>query len=176
MGEFLNQIPYEIQDHIIKITKTSGLPDNDDSYEKIAEGWLEKKKIFEDEIVNMDMEEVEHIDAADNRGALAMTYSGSLLNIGPVIDGARKVSYASIGMRQDVPDLVTKEDCKLEKDLDKDQIYEFMNGPVKKTSPIYKIIVCKEDLPEDVQEEKLTEMATIMIDDFVEVNKTIIIE
>ncbi|MBN2545323.1 MAG: hypothetical protein JXB50_05960 [Spirochaetes bacterium] len=176
MGEFLNQIPYEIQDHIIKITKTSGLPDNEESYEKIAEGWLEKKKIFEDEIVNMEMEEVDHIDASDNRGALAMTYSGSLLNIGPVIDGARKVSYASIGLRQDVPDLATKEECTLEKDLDTDHVYEFMNGPVKKTSPIYKIIVCKDDLPEEVQEEKLTEMATIMIDDFVEVNKTIVIE
>ena len=46
MEDFLTQLPYDIQDHIKRITKTSGMPDNEESYEKIAEGWFEKQKTF----------------------------------------------------------------------------------------------------------------------------------
>ncbi|KKK73521.1 hypothetical protein LCGC14_2892980, partial [marine sediment metagenome] len=40
MGEFLDKIPENIQDHIREITKTSGLPPDEESVEKIAKGWL----------------------------------------------------------------------------------------------------------------------------------------
>ena len=43
MGEYLSQIPTEIQDHIRQITRSSGLPEGEDSVEMIAMGWLEKK-------------------------------------------------------------------------------------------------------------------------------------
>jgi hypothetical protein len=176
MGEYLSQIPEEIQEHIVKITKTSGLPDDESSIEKIAEGWIEKKKMFEEEIKEMQMEEVDAIDKEDARGALAMTYSGSIINFGPVIEGKRKVSYASIALRHDVPELAVKDDCLLGKDITKDESFEFANGPVKKTSPLYKIIVCRDDLTEKEQEEKLNQAATIVIDDFIEVNKTIMLD
>jgi hypothetical protein len=176
MGEFFDQLPDNIKSHIQDITKTSGLPDNEDSLEIISEGWLEKKKTFEEEIRNMNMEEIDSLSKDDERGALAMTYSGSLINIGPIVDGARKAAYASIGLRKDVPDMVTKEGCNLTSDIQIDESLEFENGPVKKTSPIFKIIVCTEKLSADEQEEKITEAATVIIDEFVEVNKTIIDE
>ena len=47
MGEYIDQVPVEIQDHIRQITKTSGLPDTDDAVDLIAQGWLEKKHRFE---------------------------------------------------------------------------------------------------------------------------------
>jgi hypothetical protein len=45
MGEYLDQVPGEVQDHIRQITKSSGLPDTEESVEMIAQGWLEKKEL-----------------------------------------------------------------------------------------------------------------------------------
>ena len=81
MGMYLDQIPQDIQGHIRQITKTSGLPDTEDSVELIAQGWLEKKDLFEKQLSGMNMEEVETLGKDEERGCLVMTYSGSLLNI-----------------------------------------------------------------------------------------------
>ena len=94
MGIYLDQVPAEIRDHLRQITKTSGLPDTEDSVEMIAQGWLEKKERSKRSPAH-ELEEVELLEQADERGCLAMTYSGSLLNIGPVRDGARWSTRAS---------------------------------------------------------------------------------
>ncbi len=57
MSEYMSQIPVEIQGHIRQITKSSGLPDTEDSLEMIAQGWLEKKERFERHISRMSLEE-----------------------------------------------------------------------------------------------------------------------
>jgi hypothetical protein len=104
MGQYLDQVPVEIRSHLKQITKTSGLPDTEDSVEMIAQGWLEKKDLFEKQVAEMGMEELDFVEKIDQRGCLAMTYSGSLLNVGPVRENGRTVQYASIGLRHDVPD------------------------------------------------------------------------
>jgi hypothetical protein len=109
MGEHLDQIPAQIQSHIRQITKTSGLPDTEDSVEMIAQGWLEKKGLFEKQVAGMSLEQIDILEKTDQRGCLAMTYSGSLLNIGPMRENGRTVQYVSIGLRQDVPETATKE-------------------------------------------------------------------
>jgi len=139
MSDFLNQVPVNIQPHLKEILKTSGLPDSEESLEKIAESWLEKKKIFEEESKNLEMEEVEILEKNEEKGALALTYSGSLINIGPNIEGKRKISYASIGLRSDVPALATEEASSLANDMVVDKQAEFEKGPIKKSSPIFKI-------------------------------------
>ena len=105
-----------------------------------------------------------------------MTYSGSLINIGPLVDGARKSAYASIGLRRDVPDMVTKEGCILSSDICLNEPIEFEVGPVKKTSAIFKIVVCSEKLSASEQEEKISDATVVIMDEFVEVNKTLIDE
>jgi hypothetical protein len=90
MGEYLNQLPENIEEHIREITRSSGLPQGEESVEKMARGWIEKKQVFEDFIQKFQMEEVESFAQDDERGALALTYSGSLVKIGPIIDGVRK--------------------------------------------------------------------------------------
>ena len=177
MGEFLDQVPMKVQSHIREITKSSGLENTEESVEMIAEGWLEKNRVFEEESINQNMEEVESFDKNDERGAIALTYSGSLINIGPISDGTRKAGYASIGLRKDVPDLLSNEDSELSEDITIDKPIEFAKGPVKKTSPIYKVIVCKENLSAEEEEEKLDEATMVMMDEFVEVNnKTLFID
>ena len=92
MSEHLDLIPVEIQSHIRQITKTSGLPDTEESVDMIAQGWLEKKERFERLLARMSMEEVDLLEKTDPRGCLAMTYSGSLINIGPLRDGGEPSS------------------------------------------------------------------------------------
>jgi hypothetical protein len=53
---------------------------------------------------------------------------------------------------------------------------EFLLGPIKKSSPVYKIAVVREEMPLEEEEEFLSEVTQIMADDFVEINKTLIIE
>ena len=178
MSDVLTQIPEIIQNHIRDITKSSGLPDNDESVAQIAMAWIEKKNSFEEKIESMNMEEIDSLEKDNEKGAIALTYSGSLLNIGPNSDDGRNVEYASIGLRKDVPDIITNEGCKLASDLIIDEKVEFEAArPVKSTSQIFKIAVCKDsDISQEEEEEILKKTATVIMDDFVEVNKTIMID
>ena len=174
MGEFLEQLPPEIQVHIKQITSASGLPDDEESYEKMAQGWLEKKRIFEEETAKQDMVEVESLAVDHEQGGVALTFSGSLVLIGPLIDGLRKAAYNSIGVRKNVPDAMVQENSALANEVAVNKPIEFETGPVKSTSAIYKIAVCKEEVATEVQEEKISEVTVIMTEEFVEVNKALV--
>jgi len=174
MGDILNQLPPEIQSHIKGITQSTGLPDNDESYEKIAQGWLDKKNIFEAQIAAQGMIEVEELAADDENGGVALTYSGSLILIGPIIEGFRKAAYNSIGMRKNVPDSMVQDQSKLADSIKIDAPIQFEAGPVKSTSSIFKIAICKNELEAIEQEEKISEVTVIMTNEFVDVNKALV--
>lgn len=176
MGVYLDQIPADIQDHIRTITKSSGLPDTEESVETIAEAWLEKKRIFEEEIQKRSMEEVDDLGQDDERGALVMTYSGSLLTLGPLTDGARKVDYLSIGLRQDVSESAYHDTAKLSQGLAIDEVASFAPGPIKQSSAIFKIAVASEELEIEEEEELLSNVTEVLSEEFVQVNKTVILE
>jgi hypothetical protein len=174
MGLYFDQIPEELKRHVKEITRTSGLPDAEESLEKISEAWLEKRKVFEDKTRSLNLNEAQSLGTEEERGALALTYSGSLVTIGPLVEGSRKVAYVSIGLRSDVPETAEKEGSELKKDVTLDAPVEFDVGPVRNTSPILKIAVPAEGLSVEEQEEKITEATLVIQDEFVEVNKTII--
>jgi len=172
----LDQVSEKVRNHIRQLIKTSGLPDSEESIEAIAQGWLEKKASFEEQVEERNMEEVEYLAGYDQKGCLLMTYSGSLLNIGPLVDGVRKAEYASIGMRQDVPESAEEENSRLDGGIELDKSVTFTPGPIKKSSPIFKIAVPAENMEAEEQEELLSEVTRLLTEDFVEVNKTIILE
>lgn len=176
MGEYLDQVPEKLHAHIREITRTSGLSESEESVETMARGWLEKEEAFDRKVRELNMEEADAVAADDERGALALTYSGSLVLIGPLVEGARKAQYVSIGMRQDVPDIVDKEGSVLGKDVEVDQTIAFQVGPVKNTSKVYKIALLTEDLSPEEQEEKMTEATQVISQKFLEVNRTIVEE
>jgi hypothetical protein len=171
MSEHLDLIPAEIQGHIRQITKTSGLPDTDMSVDMIAQGWLEKKERFEKLMTRMSLEEVDLLEKTDPRGCLAMTYSGSLINVGPLRDGGRTVQYASIGLRQDVPEIATETGSELGADIMEGTPVSFTKGPIRSSSPVYKIVVTMEDMDLEEQERQITKATQILTKQFVEVNK-----
>jgi len=169
MGEFLYQIPEQLHAHIHEIARTSGLPPGDESVELIAGAWLEKKRKFEEKTGALNMEEIDCFPLDDERGALVMTYSGSLVLIGPLVEGVRKAQYISIGLRKDVPDIVDKTGSRLAKDASVDETVEFDIGPVKSTSPVFKIAVLAERLPAIEQQERISEATRVISEEFVEV-------
>ena len=176
MGEYLDQVPEQVRDHIRQITKTSGLPDTEESVEEMAKGWLDKKKAFEDKLDELNMEEVDDFGAEEERGALVLTYSGSILNIGPVTDGVRRAEYVSIGLRQDVPESATHGESQLAEDVSLDEVVSFEVGPIQKSSPIFKIAVNRDALEPAEEEEKLSDATQVISEEFVEINKTMAVE
>ena len=172
MSEYLDQIPVKIQDHIRQITKSTRLPNTEESVESVAHGWVEKRTRFEEQVAELEMEETDFLSKDDPRGVLVMTYSGSLLNIGPLIDNFRKVEYVSIGLRKDVPETAMKEDSELREDISVDEEVYFNVGPIKNSSPVFTIAVFKEDVSPEDQEEKLQGATQVLAADFIEANKT----
>jgi hypothetical protein len=171
MGIYLDQIPTEIQPHIRDITRTSGLPDTEESVELIAQGWLEKKELFEKKASDLHLEQVELLEKEEERGCLAMTYSGSLLDIGPLREGARRVQYASIGLRQDVPASAARDGSQLAGDMVAGAPAVFTAGPIQSSSPVFQIAAADPDLDLEAQAKQITKATHILTKEFVEVNK-----
>jgi len=176
MGDNYNAVASQVQDHLKNLVKTAGLPDNEESLELLAEGWLEKQSSFHEQTKANNMEEVDVLELEDGRGALIMTYSGSLLTIRPETDEGRLAEYVSIGMRQDVPESLKREGSALAADVRKDSVVEFDVGPILKSSPVYGIAVATEEMTIEDEEELLGQMTMMLAEDFVEVNKTLIDE
>ena len=104
------------------------------------------------------------------KGALIMTYSGSILSIGPMDDGERDVAYASIGVRRDVPQMLVNQSSRLGREVTVDDVVNFDEGPVAKTSPVYAIAVFTETLPPTSENAALVELTQALAERFVDIN------
>lgn len=166
----------KIRQHLTQLVKTAGLSDSEDSIEILEKAWQEKFDSFEQQVEEKNMELTEEFDAEDERGALLMTYSGSLITLGPMDEDGRRVEYHSIGIRKDVPETAENDGTNLTGDVEIDSGVMFTNGPIKKSSPIFKIAVIVEEMDDEDQEELLAEVTRVLTDEFLEVNRTIIQE
>ena len=164
-------IPQHILNHLESVVTSFGLDNDEETMDRLKAGWLEKEEAFNKEMANMGMEEIESFATYDERGVLALTYSGSLISIGPLVDGDRRVDYTSIGFRRDVPESLTKEGAQLAEDLALDKDVVFDGGPIQKTSPLYKIVACPENLSSDEQADLIQQATTMVIDTFADINQ-----
>lgn len=176
MGVQFDEVAPEVQNHIRKLVKTAGLEETDESLEMLSSGWLEKQSSFFEQTKQKNMEEVETLELEDSRGALVMTYSGSLISIGPDVDGHRSVDYVSIGLRGDVPESAGDESAVLGKDIVLGTPLEFQSGPITKSSPAYAIAVFAEELEYEEETRALEEVTLMVTRDFLDINKTMIQE
>ena len=152
MEDVINNLPENIKAHLYSVTKTCGLPDTEESFIKIALNWIKNKSMFEDQIKSLDMEEVESLTKDNPKAALLLTYSGSLISMGCKKENSRWIEYASIKLRNDVPDVVPVSETNLAGDIRIDSGVAFMSGPIKKTSSLLKIAICQGDVREIEQE------------------------
>jgi hypothetical protein len=169
------ELPENIKRHLKDVIKTFGLESDEETMDRLIAGWLDKEEAFKEQMFNLGMEEIGLFENSDERGLLALTYSGSLISIGPLVDGDRKVEYTSIGFRQDVPETLTKEGSSLAGDVVIDKSIVFNGGPIKQTSPIYKIVVCPDSLTAEEQEDIIDQATTMIIDSFADINQDTII-
>jgi hypothetical protein len=172
--EIFDSLSTVIRNHVKQIAKTSGMPLNDETYELLASAWVDKQLCFEDAVSENNMDEVSFYSKDETKGALVMTYSGSLINIGPLVEGARRAEYTSIGLRTDVPSSALEDKSVLAGDVETDSAVEFSKGPIQQSSPVFKIAVTNEKLEAAEEEELLTRISQDVAEEFVEVNKTII--
>ncbi len=83
MAAYMEKLAEHIREHLRGIVSSSGLPDTRETHEEVARAWLEKNDIFDQKCADYGMTSAEHFAADDPRPALVMTYSGSLLALGP---------------------------------------------------------------------------------------------
>lgn len=169
-----NTLSAEIQDHLKQIAKTAGLPLNEDSYERMAAAWLEKQALYEKALEGNKLVETAFFGRAEEKGALVLTWSGSLLNIGPLVGGIRRCEYTSIGLRSDVPPAAAEDESELSADIEADEPVQFTKGPIKTSSLVYKVAVAADELEPEAEGALLTQVSQELAEDFAEVNKTII--
>ena len=170
----LTNLPENITRHLSEVAESFGLDASEDTIARLGAGWMEKNDAFEASMIEMGMDEIAIFDKDDERGALALTFSGSLVSIGPLVDGGRKIDYTSIGFRNDVPPSIIRDDCALAEDAEVDRELIFERGPLKKTSPLYRIVACPESLSADEQEELIDDAKTIIVDTFIGMNRELL--
>lgn len=173
MNPTLSQLPPRIQRHLESITESSGLPPGEDSLARITANWLDKRAMMKEQAQALDMIDVEHVAADDPRALLLLTYSGSLIAVGIVRPGGRWFEYASIALRDDVPELVRGDSVTLAADIAVDQPAQFNDCEVARSSDVLSIRTFAVDLDPQEQERRLREATIFLTNGFVKLNQTL---
>jgi nucleoid DNA-binding protein len=176
MDRNFNELPEIIKQHLKSITESSGLPDTEDSLRRITDTWFEKNEMFEEQIKSLDMVEINSFSKNDKRAALALTYSGSLVSLGTLRGNARWIEYSSIKLRNDVPDILIKDNAKIANDTGVEKAIEFEDGPLKSTSLLLKIAVCKDEISFEEQDIRIREATIFLTNGFIKINRSITVE
>ncbi len=171
--ESFNSLSPVIQSHIRQLAAASGLPAGEESLELLAGAWMDKKQCFEEALAANDLTDTQFFDKTESRGALVMTWSGSLLQIGPLVNGNRRCEYTSIGLRTDVPPSAVEDFSVLAADVETDNQVHFATGPIKQSSPVLKIGVYPAEISPGEGEALLTRISQEVTEEFIEVNKTV---
>ena len=67
MSDEIQELSDTVRSHLKKITRSSGLPDTEESFRRMAAVWLEKKRLFEGQIHALGMVEVDSFAKDDPR-------------------------------------------------------------------------------------------------------------
>ena len=171
MNNSMEQLPDKIKTHLEGLLESTELPRTEESLGILAENWIARREMFSDMLKNLSLEEIATLPLDDNRAALVLTYSGSLLGLGPKRDNSRSFEYASIKLRSDVPGIMTRDGVVLKEELGVDRPGVFQKAPIKSTSGIYKIAVCAPGVDLNEQEKRIKEAMLWLTNAFVLLNR-----
>ena len=170
------ELPERIRRHLEAITESSGLPPGEESLERVTRNWLAKRELFVEQRKALDMTEESRFAAEDPRALLLLTYSGSLICLGPSTDEGRSFEYASIKLRADVPDILVTEGCGLAEDAVVDAPLRFSGCPVESSSEILFIASFDPGLSVSDQQQRLLEAAIFLTNGFVKENQSLTVQ
>jgi nucleoid DNA-binding protein len=172
MGESIyGELPEEIRAQIDLMAKAPEAPQDGGYRELLAKNWQDKYRLFNSQTKLLDMREVPDLALSDIRGFIALTYSGSLISVGPAQDGSRWLEYASIKLRTDVPDIISGTGAVLSAPPALNKYLLFSKGPIQSTSSIYRIAACDESLSPGEQDRRIREAAIFLTNGFMKLNR-----
>lgn len=166
-----NVIPTEVAEHLQELvsSSTEDWAGKADALGRMKELWLEKNRLFEEQMGLLGMTFVESAAADESRGMILTTYSGSLVALGP--GSPRRFEYASIKIRSDVPDIIRGDNVTVDSALRVGGKAAFTGSPVKHTSAVYRIAVVPENISVDEQEQRIREAMVFLTNSFVHLNR-----
>jgi hypothetical protein len=167
-------IPVNVLDHLEGLIEETGLPENDESRKTLADAWLTKRALFNRITEHENFKPAESMKKNSKGGCIAITYSGSIITIGPLVGSKREVKYTSIAMRTDVPETVTENNAVIASDIICGKNIIFKEGSIKKTSPIMDLALSLEAESEKKQLESRKKAGKRLKDDFIKVNKQVL--
>jgi len=168
-----DDLPSEIRHQLDALLPSTGLNDSLESKNRLATVWNHKFDLFCSQISALDMDFTAKLDSSDQRGAIILTYSGSLISLGPHNDDGRWLEYASIKFRTDVPDIAHCKGVLLLNPLEQGLPAEFSGCPLKKTSALYRIAVCLEGTTPDEQQKRIREATIFLTNGFIHINQSL---
>jgi nucleoid DNA-binding protein len=166
-----NGLPADVAEHLQELVASSkdDWAKNADALPRLKVLWLEKDRLFEEQMKLLGFTFVDSAEADDSRGMILTTYSGSLVALGP--GSSRRFEYASIKMRSDVPDIIRGEGVGVDAVLQVGGKASFTGSPVKHTSAVYRIAAAPGNLGADDQEQRIREAMVFLTNSFVHLNR-----
>lgn len=165
----ISNIPENIETHLKALH--SSLENKEVTLDDLKNMWSEKEKLFEKQTRSLGMVEVKKLIKDEYRGFLLLTFSGSLISAYCTKDKFRRIEYASIKLRNDVPDVLTTEKTSLENDIMINNSAVFTEGSIQKTSAIYKVLTFKDDIPKQEMDNRIREATIFLTNGFIKINR-----
>ena len=172
--EDIDDLPEEIRKHLRQLVRSDeilGRGSEDTAFERLAAAWIEKERLFTGQTAALDMEPAEEAAEDDEQGMLLLTSSGSLLSLWPARDGRRKIEYASIPLRTDVPEILIGDSVSIDGAIRCGSPARVSDGPLKQTSPVYRIARFSLGLSKDEQDKRIREATIFLTNGFTRINK-----
>lgn len=162
----------KIKKQLNLLIESSGLENSAESLELLADNWINKENLFVEQVHALQMQLVEYFNKQDNRPVLIFTYSGSLIAAFSITNNSREIEYYSIKFRKDVPEVIKIKEANFLDDVKVDIEATFSKG-LKKTSKVYKIAVCNNNVPIDEQNKRIKEAVIFLTNGFLKLNKSL---
>jgi hypothetical protein len=164
-------IPPNVREHLEGLIKDSNLPASEKTMKNLSEAWLLKRAIFHKMAEHEGLQKAETMPKDNKNGCIAITMSGSIVAIGPLVNDKREITYTSIGMRLDVPEALYVKAGQLAGDIVCGKPAVFKQGPLEKTSLIMDIAMSPENVGQKEQSAVLQKVDKKLKTDFIQVNK-----
>ena len=167
------EIDKTVKEHLVKLLQEIQPDPPEELIDQASKSWLEKLEIFSSQCQLLKMEETGVFTMDNKNGLLALTYSGSLVALYPDQNG-RKMEYASLKLRTDIPGFVNSDAAVLSKDLHQGSAIHLENSKIQHTSAVYMIMAFTNETDFSDQANRLNEAMIYLTGNFIKLNRSTI--
>lgn len=173
-----DSIPEPIRRHLLSLAEAEGKHENTEYLEELRRVWQKKAVVFHQACEDAGLQLLDSLEHQDDRGFLVLTYSGSLLSMGPRVyntqgKGGRWSEYSSIKLRTDVPDIIMEKDADTASDVRLEYGVKLNAQRLKSTSPVYILAVCPPGINSEEQDKRIRESSIYITTAFMKYNRTL---